>query len=52
MSNTNMYIGALVKLLAIFFLNALFKDFFQAIVQVFYEAVQGGLKVSQYQASS
>jgi len=31
-----MYIGALVKLLAIFLLNALFKDdFLKAIVQVF-----------------
>jgi len=30
-----MYIGALIKLLAIFLLNALFKDFFKAIVQVF-----------------
>ena len=34
-ANTDMYVGALVKLLAIFLLDALFKDFFQAIVQVF-----------------
>ena len=33
-SNTNMFM-ALVNLLAIFLLNALFKDLFQAIVQVF-----------------
>ena len=39
-----MYIGALVKLLAIFLLNALFEDFFSSNCASVYEEVQGGLK--------